>query len=97
VAVNLLVITASITEAQALRFTPAGVPALNLILDHVSEADEAGGKRQVATSLKAMAFGSVAERLARQAIGSHWKFEGFLANASRSKSLVLHVQDFLPD
>jgi len=97
VAVNSLVITASITEAQALRFTPAGVPALNLILDHVSEADEAGGKRQVATSLKAMAFGSVAERLARQAIGSHWKFEGFLANASRSKSLVLHVQDFLPD
>ena len=70
---------------------------MNLVLDHVSEADEAGGKRQVATSLKAMAFGSVAERLARQAIGSHWRFEGFLANASRSKSLVLHVQDFLPD
>jgi primosomal replication protein N len=70
---------------------------LNLILDHASEAEEAGGKRQVTTSLKAMAFGSVAERLARQAIGSHWKFEGFLANASRSKSLVLHVQDFLPD
>jgi len=97
VAVNSLVITASITEAQALRFTPAGVPALNLVLDHASEADEAGGKRQVSTHLKAMAFGSVAERLARQAIGSHWKFEGFLANASRSKSLVLHVQDFLPD
>jgi len=97
VAVNSLVITASITEAQALRFTPAGVPALNLVLDHASEAEEAGGKRQVATSLKAMAFGSVAERLARQAIGSHWRFEGFLANASRSKSLVLHVQDFLPD
>jgi primosomal replication protein N len=97
VAVNSLVITASIAEAQALRFTPAGVPALNLALDHESETVEAGGKRQVATSLKAMAFGSVAERLARQAIGSHWKFEGFLANASRSKSLVLHVQDFLPD
>jgi len=97
VAVNSVVITASITEAQALRFTPAGVPALNLVLDHASEAVEAGGKRQIATSLKAMAFGSVAERLARQAIGSHWRFEGFLANASRSKSLVLHIQDFLPD
>ena len=70
---------------------------MNLVLDHASEAVEAGGNRQVATSLKAMAFGSVAERLARQAIGSHWRFEGFLANASRSKSLVLHVQDFLPD
>jgi primosomal replication protein N len=97
VAVNSLVITALITEAQALRFTPAGVPALNLVLDHSSEAEQAGGRRQVVTSLKAMAFGSVAERLARQSIGSHWRFEGFLANASRSKSLVLHVQDFLPE
>ena len=96
-AVNSLAITATIEEVQALRFTPAGVPALNLVLDHVSETVEAGVKRQVATSLKAMAFGSVAERLARQAIGSHWRFEGFLANASRSKSVVLHVQDFLPD
>jgi len=97
VAVNSLAITATIEEVQALRFTPAGVPALNLVLDHVSETVEAGVKRQVAASLKAMAFGSVAERLARQAIGSHWRFEGFLANASRSKSVVLHVQDFLPD
>ena len=100
-AANTLVITASITEAQALRFTPAGVPALNLVLDHRSEAEEAGVKRQVTTSLKAMAFGAVAERLARQAIGSHWQFEGFLANAARSKSVVLHIQnfsqDFLPD
>jgi primosomal replication protein N len=42
-----------------------------------------------------MAFGSVAERLARQTIGSHWQFEGFLANAARGKSVVLHIQDFL--
>jgi primosomal replication protein N len=97
VAVNSLVISALIVEAQALRFTPAGVPALNLVLDHVSETTEAGTKRQVNTSLKAMAFGSVAERLARQAIGSNWKFEGFLANATRSKSVVLHIQDFSPD
>ena len=96
-AVNSLVISALIVEAQALRFTPAGVPALNLVLDHVSETTEAGAERQVNTSLKAMAFGSVAERLARQAIGSNWKFEGFLANATRSKSVVLHIQDFSPD
>ena len=96
-AVNSLVITASITEAQALRFTPAGVPALNLVLDHSSEAEQAGGKRQVVTSLKAMAFGSVAERLARQAIGSHWKFSGFIANARQGKAVVFHIQDFLQD
>jgi primosomal replication protein N len=66
-------------------------------LDHSSETTEAGNKRQVSASLKAMAFGSVAERLARQPIGSNWKFEGFLANAVRSKSVVLHIQDFSPD
>jgi primosomal replication protein N len=97
VVANLLVITASISESQALRFTPAGVPALNLILDHASQAEEAGIKRQVITSLKAMAFGSVAERLAKQEIGSCWRFEGFIANATRSKSLVLHIQNFSQD
>ena len=94
---NTLEITATIDQAQALRFTPAGVPALNLVLEHRSEMQEVGVKRQVTTSLKAMAFGAVAETLAKQDIGSQWKFEGFLANASRSRSVVLHIQSFSPD
>jgi primosomal replication protein N len=91
---NLLVLSAMIAEAQALRYTPAGIPALNLVLEHESEVLETGAKRQVKAVLKAMAFGALAERLVKQSIGSRWKFQGFLANARHGKSVVLHIQEF---
>ena len=85
--------TAFIAEAQALRYTPAGLPALDLRLDHESRQKEAGAERIVKASIKAVAFGAMAERLARQAIGSVWVFRGFLATPRNGKMLVLHVQD----
>ena len=80
-----------------MRYTPAGMPALNLLLEHESQVSEAGGQRTVKVAVKAVAFGTLAERLARQAIGSVWRFSGFLGNARQGKSLVFHIQDFLPD
>ncbi|MDR7305446.1 primosomal replication protein N [Rhodoferax saidenbachensis] len=80
-----------------MRYTPAGLPALNLRLEHESQVQEAGGQRTVKVVVKAVAFGTLAERLAKQAIGSVWKFSGFLANARQGKSLVFHIQDFLQD
>ncbi|MDE2417046.1 MAG: primosomal replication protein N [Burkholderiales bacterium] len=80
-----------------MRYTPAGLPALNLRLEHESEVVEAGGKRTVKVAMKAVAFGTLAERLAKQAIGSVWNFSGFLANARQGKSVVFHIQDFLQD
>lgn len=43
--------------------------------------------------MKAVAFGAMAERLARQNIGSLWTFSGFLANPRNGKTAVLHIQD----
>ncbi len=80
-----------------MRYTPAGIPALNLRLEHESQVSEAGSQRTVKVVVKAVAFGTLAERLARQAIGSVWRFSGFLANARQGKSLVFHIQEFLPD
>jgi primosomal replication protein N len=94
---NSLQLTACIAEAEAMRYTPAGLPALNLRLEHESEVLEAGGKRVVKVVVKAVAFGTLAERLAKQAIGSVWRFNGFLANARQGKSVVFHIQDFLQD
>ena len=94
---NLLQLSACIVETQALRFTPAGVPALNLSLEHSSQVTELGGSRTVNAVVKAVAFGTLAERLAKQAIGSVWKFSGFLANARQGKSLVFHIQEFVQD
>jgi primosomal replication protein N len=96
-AANQLVLTACIAERGSLRYTPAGLPALDLRLEHESVLEEAGQRRQVKTALKAVAFGSNAERLASQALGSLWRFQGFLATPGSAKHAVLHIQDFQQD
>ena len=58
---------------------------------------EAGQMREVKAVLKAVAFGAMAERLARQPIGSLWRFTGFLATPRNGKHPVLHVQDIQQD
>jgi len=94
---NQLVLTASIAERSALRYTPAGVPALDLRLEHESRLQEAGQDRQVLASAKAVAFGALAERLVKQAIGSSWRFQGFVATPRNGKHLVFHIQEFSQD
>jgi primosomal replication protein N len=91
---NQLVLTATIVELGAPRYTPAGLPALDLRLEHESLLQEAGQDRQVKASAKAVAFGAQAERLARQAIGSSWRFQGFVATPRNGKTLVFHIQEF---
>ena len=90
---NHCTLTACIAEAQPLRYTPAGLPALDLRLEHESLQREAGSERQAKASVKAIAFGTLAERLARQALGSSWTFQGFLAMGRGGKGLVFHIQD----
>ncbi len=94
---NQLVLTASIAELSALRYTPAGLPALDLRLEHESLLQEAGQERQVKASAKAVAFGALAERLVKQAVGSSWRFQGFVATPRNGKNLVFHIQDFSQD
>ena len=90
-------LTACISEQSALRYTPAGLPALDLILEHASEIEEVGQIRIVQLKLRSLAFGSLAERLVKQAVGSVWTFKGFLATPRQGKSVVLHIQEFQQD
>jgi primosomal replication protein N len=92
--VNQTVLSARIAEAAALRYTPAGLPAIDLKLEHESEVAEAGSRRQVRVEIRAVAFGAEAETLARQAIGSGFRFTGFLAAPRHGKHPVLHIQSF---
>jgi primosomal replication protein N len=62
---NKVVLTAVIVEIEALRFTPSGLPAISIWLEHSSKQSEAGLEREVNASLKAVAFGSIAEQLSR--------------------------------
>ncbi len=91
---NQLVLTAGVAEIGVLRYTPAGLPAIDLKLEHESSIDEAGQARQVKAALKAVAFGAAAERLAKQALGSLWLFKGFVATPRNGKHAVFHIQDF---
>ena len=91
--VNIVKLTARIAEASPLRYTPAGIPALNLVLEHESEVEEAGVTRQVKLTIRAVAFGTLAETSAQSELGKLQLFTGFLTNVRTSKSTVLHIQD----
>jgi primosomal replication protein N len=92
--VNQLVLSATVIEVEPLRYTPAGLPALNLRLEHDSEISEAGLVRQVKVSVKSVALGAVAEQLAVQDMGSKGTFKGFLASPRGRKNVVFHIQEF---
>ncbi|MBA3592367.1 MAG: primosomal replication protein N [Polaromonas sp.] len=95
-AVNHVELTACIAEASPLRYTPAGIPAVNFVLDHESDMTEAGSTRQVKLTMKAVAFGTLAEQTGRLSLGQAFRFTGFLVNARGSKSVVFHIQAFQP-
>jgi primosomal replication protein N len=93
--VNQLVLTACLVEVAPLRYTPAGLPALNFSLESEAEVQEMGTKRQVKVSLNALAIGHLAESIGKQALGSVWKFTGFLGAARQGKNVVFHIQEFV--
>ena len=78
-----------------LRFTPAGIPALDFQLAHESAQSEAGGERRVACDLAAVALGPVARNLAAVSVGANVRCRGFLARRYRTGlSVALHVNEF---
>ncbi len=67
------------------------------MLLHRSEIGEAGGLRQVELEAAAIAFESVAIRIAAATLDSDFRFTGFLANRSqKSKRTVFHITAFDP-
>jgi primosomal replication protein N len=92
--VNRLVLTASLVEIAPLRYTPAGLSAADVLLEHESEQKEAGVARLVKASLRCRALGELAERIIKLPLGSQCEFEGFLASPRNSRSVVFHLTQF---
>lgn len=90
---NQLVLTAIATEVQPLRYTPAGLPAVEMTLNHESEVQEAGHMRRIELVLSAIALGDIALLLADTPLGASLSIKGFIAPARKgSTKLVLHIQ-----
>jgi primosomal replication protein N len=90
---NRLVLTACVIERGALRYTPAGLPALDLSLRHESQVSQNGLPRQVSMEIKARAVGDITCRLSRIELGSTHGFAGFLGSQRNGRGIVFHVTE----
>jgi primosomal replication protein N len=93
--INRFTLDATLAQREDLRYTPAGIPVLQLTLQHASTQPEAGGERRVECELAAIAFADVARRLANVETGTALRCEGFIARRWRSgTSVALHISRF---
>ena len=88
---NRVTVTAKLLEHQSLRYTPAGIPALDMLLEH--EADSKDG-HDASVQIQALAFSLNAEALAKTPLGSTLKVEGFLRHSAKSKKLIIQIHSF---
>jgi primosomal replication protein N len=90
-----MMLDATLAQRGDLRYTPAGIPALDCVLKHASVQVEAGGNRKVDCELAAVAFGDPATALARVPTGTAVRCKGFLARRYRTGvTVALHVNEF---
>lgn len=94
---NRLVLSATVAERAALRYTPAGLPALDLVLAHESQVEQEGGVRKVSMQLRALAVGSLVGALERVSFETRLRFGGFLAPARNGRGLLFHLTDLEPE
>jgi primosomal replication protein N len=89
---NRLVIAGQLAELDILRYTPAGMPRIEMKIRHASMQQEAGRQRQVQCEVPALALGDAALQAASLQAGQQVVASGFLAQRSlRSMQLVMHI------
>ncbi len=89
---NQIVIDGRLSKLSALRHTPAGTPAIDLMIVHNSVQREAGRPRQVQCELEAVALGEAAVSASKLKRNQELRVSGFLARRSAGdRQLVLHV------
>ena len=88
---NRLALSGRVTHCEPLRYSPAGIPLLSFVINHVSEATEGDLKRKVECEVNAVAIGDLAKTHIQE--GANINAAGFLAKRSaKSTQLVLHIQ-----
>lgn len=94
---NEVVIDGRLLKRGTLRHTPAGIPAINLVIGHQSIQIEAGGRREARCEVEAVAIGDLAVKLSTQKLNQLLRISGFLTRHSvKDSQLVLHVVSVEP-
>jgi len=88
---NRLVLAGHVVERGAMRYTPAGLPALDLTLQSDSEVTQNGQPRKVSLQIRAVAIGDITRPAQALVLGSPAQFAGFLAPSRNGKGVVFHV------
>jgi primosomal replication protein N len=93
---NRLVLSATLVERAAMRYTPAGLPALELSLKHESEVSEDGQPRQVSMEMKAIGIGAITRELQSLELGAAGVFAGFVTSSRNKRGFLFHVTSVEP-
>ena len=88
---NQLVLNAQLLERGTVRYTPAGLPAIDMCLKHESQVQEAGAPRKVSMEIKAVVIGELSQRVSGLGIGELACFTGFLAAQRNGRGTVFHI------
>lgn len=88
---NRLILAAELIERGATRYTPAGLPALDLSLKHDSEVMEDQQPRKVSLLMRAVAIGEITRTVAALPLGQVASYAGFISASRNGRGLVFHV------
>ena len=93
---NRLLLSATLVERAALRYTPVGLPALDIGLKHESVLTEDGQPRNVSMEMRAVAIGAVTQGLLKAELGSAGIYAGFITRARNGRGLLFHITSVEP-
>ncbi len=99
-ATNQLVLTASLMQREALRYSPAGVALCQALVEHESSQPEMGQQRMVRLVIAARFSGVLAEQIAAEELGSQLEIRGFICprrlfrDDRPSGALQIHVSGY---
>jgi primosomal replication protein N len=89
---NEVVIDGRLMQRGMLRYTPAGTPAIDFVLEHSSMQIEAGSERRAECRITAVALGDTAIKVKALQANRTVRITGFLARRGRDEQqLVLHA------
>jgi primosomal replication protein N len=95
-AMNRVVLSACIVQRDAMRYTPAGLPVVDVRLAHESQRQQQGQTRKISMEMHATALGDLATTLMHTTVGSAGDFEGFLVKQRNGRGVMLQIESYRP-